>query len=212
MKIYIVDTFSNDIFHSILFHGRQQEKSYRLVDPMLGDTYTPLRLNRIGTFAPPITAVTVNWVVSAPVRDALQGMPLGFEAIQYRKLVDYPYFPPGDSRYIKTPEFQNASRKDLLKFFEYLPNVPAFHESIGARYEMLVPRLDDIKTGYRGLSRVSVRMNRSMPMQINVRLSAELLADHPVVWDYHHILSERAFAVIEPFLVRDFFDVIEAEF
>jgi hypothetical protein len=48
-------------------------------------------------------------------------------------------------------------------------------------------------------------------MQVKVRLSAALLTDHPVVWHYHHIFTERAFAVIEPFLDRDFFEVVEAE-
>jgi hypothetical protein len=101
MKIYFVGDFisngpedcTTDLFYRLLYHGRQQEKSCRLVDPMLCDDDTPLRLNRIGTFVPPLISPTVNWVVSGLVPDVLEGFPFGFEPVQFRKLIDYPYFP-----------------------------------------------------------------------------------------------------------------------
>jgi hypothetical protein len=219
MNFYLVDQFhgniatggKTDFFHTLLFHGRQQEKSYRLVDPFLGDEYIPLRLNRIGTFVPPVISPTVNWVVSETVRNALDGFLFGFERVQFRKLIDYPYFPPGDVSYEHTPEYQEAQRKDLLKFFEYLPNVPAFHKAVEPRYELLVHRLDDVKGSYRKLEKVTLVMERCMPFEVTLRISAALLRDHPIVWDYHHIVSEQAFAVLEPLLDRDYFEVVEAE-
>jgi hypothetical protein len=219
VKIYVVHKYVGlgpgsgkyDLFHRLLFHGRQQEKNYRLVDPCLGDSYTPLRWNRIGAYVPPVSAPTVNWVVSGQVRAALQALSLAFEPVEFRKLVDYPYYKAGDFSYDQTPAYRNAVRKDLLKFFEYLPNVPAFHKTVGPYYELVVPRLDDLLPSYRSTTRVLVQMQYSMPPRVEFSISEEILGDHPIVWDYHHILSERAFSAIEPFLDRDFFEIVEAQ-
>jgi hypothetical protein len=108
------------------------------------------------------------------------------------------------------PEYQSIIAGTTVEhFLRALPDVPALQGKLGQYYELISPRLSDIVKKYPSAKKIVCTMEYASHRREKLKLSKELLRDYPIVWSSHTVFSEEAFALISPYLDRDYFDIAE---
>jgi hypothetical protein len=225
MKAYVVDKFQGSrrlgdpvgLLHTLLFHGQQDKDHPRWTDPCLGTPYRPQYVVHNGRWIPQVIAPTPNLVVSEAVKQKLAVLPhLEFHRVTFTKLIDYPPPVPGDFSHYDDPLFIEACETasaagGVPRFHDLLPDVPEMHSQEGAYYEVVEARLKDVTPHYSDVRTIAVQMQRARSRDVTLELSPRLLADYPLVWWSHHIMTTEVLGLLGPFLDRHYFEVLEID-
>jgi hypothetical protein len=178
-----------------------------------GDLSKPLCLERNVYQIPDIFLPVGNFVVSSRVKEKLEGLPnIAFLPVRFSRLFSFP-FRAGDFSYFQTDSFlQDPVEYAPEKFFARQENSPSLHSSVGEYYEVIVPRLNDIKARYHHLKRYRYLFEFAVVnSELELELSPELLRDHPAVWQFWNVLSEDVYRRMLPYFNWDYFEMQESE-
>ncbi|MBL8798173.1 MAG: hypothetical protein JNM56_30025 [Planctomycetia bacterium] len=212
MLAYIVDKFVSseriNVFHYHMFHGKTVpiksgdiSHSHHAGD----DLSQPVRIVRNGWRIPDISSPSVSLVVSGRGKEALGGVPhVSFLPIIFEKLVDYPYH-AGDFSYYDTPQFKaNPAKANPATLLERLSDSRELHRKTEPFYEMIVPKLNDVSSGYPDLQEYTVELPHCMD-PVELKASMAVIRDHPIVWWSATVFHESVFKRIEPYFDWDYF-------
>lgn|SRR5262249_58603993 len=202
-------------YHITLFHGNAEvaDRGWLSGSRMLGnDISQPLQLSRNAWRMPDVFQPGLTLIVSSRVRDVLASVPhIKLQLVQFKKLVNMA-FQAGDFSYFQSREFRSDPwyyAPDNL--IDRLPDTAELHEDVGTYYELLVSKGHEVNGPYEPLTLVRFPLDPRDPDGEEARISASLLEDYPIIWDGRVIFSERAFALIEPFIDREYFWTWETE-
>ncbi|MEQ8821252.1 MAG: hypothetical protein RLY93_13510 [Sumerlaeia bacterium] len=180
----------------VIFHGLPESRdSHRIVHTgaFLPDVFCPGTANR--------------WIVSQAVQEALAPFldPGAFQPAAFAKLFDHPLpEPDGYDGY-----------DDPYGLVDAMPDVPRFHEEIGAFWRLALPRADDLVPAFDALPMADKARiyydSASYRRFLAENLDATLLADHPAIEAYGNLLVRGdVYEALLPFLNPRFFSIHEA--
>ena len=222
MKLAYLDTFTMseriNVFHYCMFHGEasRQGSSFLLnAAHSLDDDFSdPICLSRNGTKIPDVFKPTTNLVVAFHVKEKLEQLPgIAFCPVAFAKLIDFPY-QAGDFSYFSTVKYRlNPTKEDPETLIARLPNCPHLHHKAGKYYELVVDANWKIEQRYDHLSLVRfVKPYLCQSQIVELKLSRQMLADHPIFWvEGGILLTAMAFRLLSDHLDRDYFSVTEFE-
>ena len=198
-----------NIFHYKMFHGIAELKG----DPnatchFVGDDLSiDLLVRRNGLVVPPIFQPGLSIIVSNRVKSSLSGLAnIIFVPVVFHKLVNYP-FAIGDFSYFDQADYlQDPVQFDPETLIDRLPDVPALHARVDSYYEIVVPIDNRIASQYSDLQTVQVPQGSpSSDQWEDALLSEAMFSDYPIIWAWELLFTDRAFAIIEPFLDWNFY-------
>jgi hypothetical protein len=215
MNVFSITHVSNYIdnpviqsFHANMFHGLAERDNREFPhDPKVWantESPTSLVVSRTARRVPEISQPSIHLVVSARLAKRLEDLRnIRILPIVFKRLVDVDY-EKGDMNWDEA--WGDVDPRELLRT---LPDVPAFHRSIGRYYEILTWRLQDVAGRYPSAPEVALETGTPpMVETIKVRLSNQMMLDYPMLWKYGEILaSEDVFRLLKDSLDRDFFIV-----
>ena len=145
-------------------------------------------------------------VVSQAVRERLEGLPyVEFSKVVFRKLIDLPY-QAGDSSYWGSPlHLSNPEFTDPEALIRELPNDPELYRGLGDYYELVVPRLSDIKDQFVDLKSVTCTPSDVLGT-LGIEISESLLKAYPIFRYGCNFFSVKAYERISEFLDNTYFE------
>src|SRR5262245_49028778 len=167
VKVHLVRTApavfrKRRLIHNCLFHGVGSRTGQGEFDDspaafQTNTVRTPLRIYRIGTWAPEIFSPRVNLIVSEKVRDALHGFEsIDFLKVTFASLIDY-QVPDGDVLAVRDAPTR-VDPLDNRNILRTRANVPSLRQKVGNRYELLMPRVADIRNQYPDVRTQKIRI------------------------------------------------------
>jgi hypothetical protein len=217
MKFYTITAASNFLqrplissFHAAMFHGLAERggKEYPH-DPVVWantDSFDPLLISRTIRGVPEISQPSGDLVVSQRLAEKLRRFRnIRLAPVQFKRLVDVNYQKGDDSWFDEWGELGSKAPEEILRT---QPDVPEFHDRIGAFFEVQTYRLNDIVNRYPSAKEITIETG-TPPLHNTevIRLSPELLTDYPMVWWSDIIVNPEVFDILDPHLDRDFFVV-----
>ena len=208
------------ILHYKLFHGQQTRGSpYRSGIPFFGDQEKrPLRITHNLRRIPDVFAPESSLVISARVLEAVGELPfVEYRPVSFPELIDFDVPPLGDAHWETNAALRKAAESKEWpgwpsNLFEHLPQATEEQrKSVGEFYEMVVPRLKEAVTEFPDARPIQVPRPNTIDKTNEIRICPALLQKHPVFWWSQTVFAEWAFRRIEPFLDRDYLEVVEFE-
>ncbi len=217
-KFYTLAVVSNFIdneriksFHYDMFHGlAEREGKESPHDPVVWadvESASPLIISRTIHRIPPICQPSNHLVVSEAVANQLKTFhSLRIAPVLFKRLVDVDY----------VKEDMDWGERwgwgDPCDLLRTLPDNPEFHGRIGRYFEIRTWAWKDVIDNYPSAKEITI-VERTPPMEEEsvIRLCPQMLQDYPILAYGVKLLSEQAFAVLDPNLDRDFFLVREYE-
>ncbi len=200
---------SSDIrsFHYNMFHGaasregvaypNERQLHYGSADR------APLHISRTGNSMPPIFQPSMNLVVSETVKNKLENIqPVEFIQIVFDKLFKMEYT-EGDFSW-----YDNGHNISEDNIHLVAPHESAFERSTPLYYELLSPRLSDLRIE-RTCATHRVKLGLSPNDEIvELRVDSRVVEQYPILWhEGTHVFSAKAFELIGPFLNVTYFNV-----
>jgi|GEM_PF-2893851 len=216
MRFYVISPVSNFIdnrriktFHADMFHGLAERdgKEFPHDTRVYANTESPssLLISRTGCNVPDISLPGSDLVVSERYASRLEGLPhIRLMPVVFKRLVNVAY-EKGDMTW--TEKWGNVDPYVLLRT---LPDVPRFHREMGKYYEVQAWRWRDVLEYYPTAENTRIEEG-TPPMEKtdNIRLSAQMLEDYPILCFGDVIVSESVFQILDAGLDRDFFIIRE---
>lgn len=206
------------ILHYKFFHGQQTRGSpYRAGIPFFGDQEKrPLRITHNLRGIPDVFAPESSLVISARVWEALGELPfVEYRPVSFSELIDFDVPPLGNANWENNAALRKAAKSKEwprwpANLFEYLPQASEEQrKSVGAFYELVVPRLTEALTEFPDAKPIQVPRPYTIDKTNEIRLCPALLQKYPVFWWSQTFFAESAFRRIEPFLDRAYLEVVE---
>lgn len=198
-------------FHVHMFHG----KATRGGKPLhvsrdvwySNDCRIPLEIVRAGNYVPDVFE-SRHWVVSEAVKERLNWVPsIEFLPVSFVKLVEFPVHAPGDFSWYDAND--TYRRRDATVLLEKLPDVPAYHESVGSYYELLAPRICDIAHSFPSTRTVEFHGLRDPEEpdddMYDCDISEQMLDRFPMLISAAHVLRDDVYQAVRQFVDWEYF-------
>ncbi|NQU76839.1 MAG: hypothetical protein HQ546_11060 [Planctomycetes bacterium] len=150
-----------------------------------------------------IFSPSLNFIISEEVRTRLEQVQhIAFLEVKYEKLFNVPYHKGLDDGPPLDPDFPET-------LFNRYDHDRSLAVEIGHFFEMIVPRLRYVVSGFQDKVRIAVRCPKCSELRTEV--SQSMLDEFPIVWESGLFMSQHVFSSIESYIDRDYFDCFELE-
>lgn len=205
-------------FHYTMFHGegrRAGVAEWESCDHKLGDDLSdPIRYTCNGYRTPDMAMPSINFIVSAVVRTALEGLPgLVFAPVELEKVIYLPYS-VGDFSYYERSDFRRDPRgRGHETVFRRWPNRSALHAAVAPRFEVVCGSAHRLAPAYPEAREVELADPCGDDGDTETSpLSERMLAEHSLVKTLRGTaFTSEAFGRIERFLDPDYYAVADVQ-
>lgn len=199
-----------DAEHRCVYHGAHmflgEDQSPQWQEPSLSNSNRErMHIFRSGSFVPSVFSPSAGLlVVSEEVKNHCRGLiGIEFQPVVFERLVEMQPPPIGkcDSTDLMTPS-------DLRKVVEQLPDVQAYHDSIGDYFSVLMPSYAELYREINDAKKIKLNFGRYYnEANPTVTLAPSILVKHSM---YHAeggywCMTEYAFEKFAPYLNLDFY-------